>query len=150
MIRKASKTGNWVLLKNVHLAPMWLVELEKDIYKMTLNENFRLFLTMENNPKVPSTLLRASNVLVFEPPSVSKLPWSAPTNRRSRKLAQTSHQYNAAKCTSLSPGLTLLSKSASATHQLAGPRSTHSTKLISVAPLTASMNGSTALVREPN
>jgi dynein heavy chain 1 len=26
-------------------------------------------MTMENNPKVPSTLLRASHVLVFEPPS---------------------------------------------------------------------------------
>jgi len=69
LINKAAKTGNWVLLKNVHLAPQWLVELEKVIYKMTLNENFRLFLTMENNPKVPSTLLRASHVLVFEPPS---------------------------------------------------------------------------------
>jgi len=26
-------------------------------------------MTMENNPKVPSTLLRVSHVLVFEPPS---------------------------------------------------------------------------------
>ena len=68
-IRKASKNGNWVLLKNVHLAPAWLVELEKKIYNMSLDKNFRLFLTMEQNPKVPSTLLRASNVLLFEPPS---------------------------------------------------------------------------------
>ena len=35
---------------------------------MNLNKSFRLFLTMENNPKVPSTLLRASHVLIFEPP----------------------------------------------------------------------------------
>lgn len=48
---------------------MWLVELEKKIYNMSLDKSFRLFLTMENNPKVPSTLLRASHVLVFEPPS---------------------------------------------------------------------------------
>ena len=68
-IRNAAKSGNWVLLKNVHLAPMWLVELEKKIYNMNLDKNFRLFLTMENNPKVPSTLLSASHVLVFEPPS---------------------------------------------------------------------------------
>jgi len=58
-----------VLLKNVHLAPQWLGELEKEIYKLQLNTNFRLFLTMEINPKVPTTLLRASHVFVFEPPS---------------------------------------------------------------------------------
>lgn len=69
LITKAGKSGDWVLLKNVHLAPQWLIELEKTIYKMTLNPDFRLFLTMENNPKVPSTLLRTSQVLVFEPPS---------------------------------------------------------------------------------
>ena len=68
-IRNAAKSGSWVLLKNVHLAPAWLIELEKKIYNMTMHQDFRLFLTMENNPKVPSTLLRASHVLVFEPPS---------------------------------------------------------------------------------
>lgn len=46
-IRNASNSGNWVLLKNVHLAPQWLVELEKSIYSMKLNPEFRLFLTME-------------------------------------------------------------------------------------------------------
>ena len=68
-IKAAAKTGTWVLLKNVHLAPSWLTELEKEIYKLQLNAGFRLFLTMEINPKVPSTLLRASHVFVFEPPS---------------------------------------------------------------------------------
>jgi dynein heavy chain 1, cytosolic len=57
------------LLKNVHLAPQWLTELEKKIYNMQLDQNFRLFLTMENNPKVPATLIRASHVMIFEPPS---------------------------------------------------------------------------------
>ena len=33
-IKSASKTGSWVLLKNVHLAPQWLIELEKEIYKL--------------------------------------------------------------------------------------------------------------------
>ena len=37
-IRNAAKSGNWVLLKNVHLAPMWLVELEKKIYNMQLDK----------------------------------------------------------------------------------------------------------------
>lgn len=68
-IATASKSGYWVLLKNVHLAPSWLSELEKSIYRLTPHQNFRLFLTMEFNPKVPSTLIRQSYKLVFEPPS---------------------------------------------------------------------------------
>lgn len=39
------------------------------VYNLNPHDNFRLFLTMENNPKVPTTLLRSSHVLVFEPPS---------------------------------------------------------------------------------
>lgn len=52
----------------MHLAPSWLVEVEKNIHKLTPNEKFRLFLAMEFNPKVPSTLIRQSYKLVFEPP----------------------------------------------------------------------------------
>lgn len=43
---------SWVLLKNVHLAPQWLVALEKKLHSITPHANFRLFLTMEINPKV--------------------------------------------------------------------------------------------------
>ena len=67
-ITAATKQGTWVLLKNVHLAPSWLAELEKKLHKLTPNENFRLFLTMEIQPKVPSTLIRISETFVFEPP----------------------------------------------------------------------------------
>jgi dynein heavy chain 1, cytosolic len=35
---------------------------------MEIDKNFRLFLTMEDSPKVPSSLLRTSHVLTFEPP----------------------------------------------------------------------------------
>ena len=51
-ISSASKAGRWVLLKNVHLAPQWLVQLEKKLHSLTPHANFRLFLTMEINPKV--------------------------------------------------------------------------------------------------
>ena len=57
-IKLAARSGSWVLLKNVHLAPSWLVELEKTIYKLTLEPNFRLFLTIEVKPKLPSNLIR--------------------------------------------------------------------------------------------
>ena len=68
-IQDATQNGMWVLVKNVHLAPGWLVQLEKDLHKYTPKDSFRLFLTMEINPKVPRTLVRLSQVFVFEPPA---------------------------------------------------------------------------------
>lgn len=56
------------MLKNVHLAPAWLVQLEKKIHTLQPHPAFRLFLTMEINPKVPVNLLRAGRIFVFEPP----------------------------------------------------------------------------------
>ncbi|CAI2172645.1 16667_t:CDS:10, partial [Funneliformis geosporum] len=67
-IANSIKNGNWVLLKNVHLAPSWLGQLEKKLHSMKAHKNFRLFLTMETNPKVPVNLLRLSRILMFEPP----------------------------------------------------------------------------------
>lgn len=66
-IKEGVKTGSWIMLKNVHLAPSWLSELEKKIHVLTPHANFRLFLTAEFSPKIPSTLIRQSYKLVFEP-----------------------------------------------------------------------------------
>lgn len=66
-INSATKSGRWVMLKNVHLAPQWLIQLEKKLHSLTPHANFRLFLTMEINPKLPVNLLRAGRVFVFEP-----------------------------------------------------------------------------------
>ena len=63
------KSGEWLVLKNVHLAPSWLNELEKKLYSNEPNPNFRLFLTMEFNPKIPANVLRISRKFVFELPS---------------------------------------------------------------------------------
>lgn len=52
-ITTASKQGNWVLLKNVHLAPQWLKELEKKLHSIKPHDSFRLFLSTEIHPKVP-------------------------------------------------------------------------------------------------
>ncbi|CAA9986414.1 dynein heavy chain, putative [Plasmodium knowlesi strain H] len=68
IISSAQKNGGWVLLKNIHLSPKWLHQLEKNIHKATTNQNFRLFLTMEINPKIPPNLLRISLTFMFEPP----------------------------------------------------------------------------------
>ena len=63
------KSGEWLVLKNVHLAPSWLNEIEKRLYANEPNPNFRLFLTMEFNPKIPANVLRISRKFVFELPS---------------------------------------------------------------------------------
>lgn len=67
-ITSAARTGNWVLLKNVHLAPSWLSQLEKKMHALNPNRNFRLFLTCETSPSIPVNFLRASRILMNEPP----------------------------------------------------------------------------------
>eukprot|EP01116_Phalansterium_solitarium_P005286 TRINITY_DN1679_c0_g1_i1.p1 TRINITY_DN1679_c0_g1~~TRINITY_DN1679_c0_g1_i1.p1 ORF type:complete len:4594 (-),score=1709.56 TRINITY_DN1679_c0_g1_i1:318-14099(-) len=67
-IAAGAKTGQWVMLRNVHLAPAWLVQLEKKLHSLQPLPTFRLFLTSEIHPKLPANLLRQSQVLVFEPP----------------------------------------------------------------------------------
>ena len=64
----ASRSGQWVLLKNVHLAPSWLSQLEKKLSGIAMNPKFRIFLTMETNPVIPVNFLRASRILMNEPP----------------------------------------------------------------------------------
>ncbi|EMC91770.1 hypothetical protein BAUCODRAFT_126763 [Baudoinia panamericana UAMH 10762] len=65
----AAANGSWVLVKNVHLAPDWLQNLVKRIDSLKPNDDFRLFLSMETSPKIPSSLIRASRVLMYEQPA---------------------------------------------------------------------------------
>ncbi|KAK8797138.1 hypothetical protein WA158_004348 [Blastocystis sp. Blastoise] len=68
-ITQCATQGGFVLLRNVHLCPEWLSGLEKKIYNLKLNPNFRLFLTSEIHPKLPPALIRLSYTLMFETPS---------------------------------------------------------------------------------
>lgn len=67
-IALAARQGSWVLLKNVHLAPSWLGQLEKKLHTLGPHRNFRLFLTMEANPSIPVNILRQSRIIMNEPP----------------------------------------------------------------------------------
>lgn len=67
-ISLAARQGSWVLLKNVHLAPAWLGQLEKRLQNLNPSRSFRLFLTMEANPVIPVNILRQSRIVVEEPP----------------------------------------------------------------------------------
>jgi len=67
-IAAAARQGSWVLLKNVHLAPSWLGQLEKKLQTLNPHRSFRLFLTMEANPSIPVNILRQSRLIMNEPP----------------------------------------------------------------------------------
>ncbi|XP_061172861.1 cytoplasmic dynein 1 heavy chain 1-like isoform X1 [Saccostrea echinata] len=97
-INASSKSGRWVMLKNVHLAPNWLVSLEKKLHSLTPHPNFRLFLTMEINPKLPSNLLRAGRIFVFEPPpgvsaNLSRTFTTVPASRMCKAPNERSRLY---------------------------------------------------------
>jgi dynein heavy chain 1, cytosolic len=68
-LASAAANGSWVLIKNVHLAADWLQNLVKRIDSLKPNNDFRLFLSMETSNKIPSSLLRASRVLMYEQPA---------------------------------------------------------------------------------
>lgn len=60
LLRECAKNGDWLVLKNVHLAVSWLPSLEKELLMLEKSPNFRLFLTSEPHNKFPSTLLEMS------------------------------------------------------------------------------------------
>eukprot|EP00580_Thalassiosira_gravida_P013013 CAMPEP_0201649336 /NCGR_PEP_ID=MMETSP0493-20130528/39238_1 /ASSEMBLY_ACC=CAM_ASM_000838 /TAXON_ID=420259 /ORGANISM="Thalassiosira gravida, Strain GMp14c1" /LENGTH=1668 /DNA_ID=CAMNT_0048125185 /DNA_START=87 /DNA_END=5093 /DNA_ORIENTATION=- len=71
-IATASKRGTWVMLKNCHLCTDWL---EDTLVKMlqSLNagthQDFRIFITSEISPKLPTALLQISDIIVAESPT---------------------------------------------------------------------------------
>lgn len=60
------RSGDWLCLKNVHLAVSWLPTLEKEMYTLQKNEGFRLLLTSESHSKFPKTLLEGALKITFE------------------------------------------------------------------------------------
>ena len=97
-IAVAARQGTWVLLKNVHLAPSWLGQLEKKLQTLNPNRNFRLFLTMEANPVIPVNILRQSRIIMNEPPPGIKANLldslrSIPHGRLSQGPAEKSRLY---------------------------------------------------------
>ena len=97
-INTSSKTGRWVLLKNVHLASSWLVQLEKKLHNLQPHPAFRIFLSMEINPKIPSNLLRLGRAFVFEPPpgiraNLMRTLSSIPSSRMNKAPAERSRLY---------------------------------------------------------
>uniref|UniRef100_A0A914QJU2 Dynein heavy chain n=1 Tax=Panagrolaimus davidi TaxID=227884 RepID=A0A914QJU2_9BILA len=67
-LESSSKSGQLVLLKNVHLAPSsWLTQIEKRLHVIRPHLQFRLIFTAKIHPKLPISVIQASRVVVFEP-----------------------------------------------------------------------------------
>jgi dynein heavy chain 1, cytosolic len=89
LVATASKRGTWVLLKNVHLCTDWLREtLVKKVNSLGpgTHKDFRLFITSEINPRLPTALLRLSDKMVCQAPTgigafLSRLFSSIPKDR---------------------------------------------------------------------
>jgi len=69
LISSAAQQGTWVLLRNIHLCPTWLESLEKRLHNLNPDMHFRLFLTSEIHPRLPTPLLRLSDVMVVQAPT---------------------------------------------------------------------------------
>lgn len=97
-IRSAARSGKWVLLKNVHLAPSWLSQLEKKLSGLNPHRDFRLFLTCETNPVIPADFLRSSRIIMNEPPPGLKaamidLLQAIPASRLQRSPAEATRLF---------------------------------------------------------
>jgi len=73
LLRECARSGDWLCLKNLHLAVSWLPTLEKEMYTLTKADSFRLFLSTEPHSRFPTTLLEGSlKITVEAPPGVKK------------------------------------------------------------------------------
>lgn len=63
----AARSGGWVLLKNAHLAPAYLAELEQRLAALQANDACRVFVTLEITPGLPRSFLRAARKVIHEP-----------------------------------------------------------------------------------
>jgi len=71
-IATASKRGTWVMLKNCHLCTDWLEDtLVQTLQSLSTgtHRDFRIFITSEISPKLPTALLQISDVIVAEAPT---------------------------------------------------------------------------------
>ncbi|PRP88057.1 dynein heavy chain 6, axonemal-like [Planoprotostelium fungivorum] len=99
LIDRATKTGDWVLLQNCHLAISWMPALEKIVQQLAdsdVHPDFRLILSSMPSQKFPVSILQNGVKITSEPPkglkanlarsfadfteawyeeSMSKLPW---------------------------------------------------------------------------
>jgi len=72
-LESCSQQGHWLCLKNLHLVPTFLTDLEKALNNLQLARGFKLFLTTEEHPKFPVVLLETCFKVSYEAPPGIKM-----------------------------------------------------------------------------
>ncbi|CEF67356.1 Dynein heavy chain domain and Dynein heavy chain, P-loop containing D4 domain and Dynein heavy chain, coiled coil stalk domain and P-loop containing nucleoside triphosphate hydrolase domain-containing protein [Strongyloides ratti] len=66
---KACEEGLWLCIKNIHLIPQFLIQLQKELAMITQRSSlFRLWITSECDESFPATLVQDSLKITFESP----------------------------------------------------------------------------------
>lgn len=80
-VRKARESGYWICLKNVHLIPNWLKDLEQELRSPIVEakgtttksnddeQTFRIFLTCESVKGFPDSFMSQTNKILYEAPA---------------------------------------------------------------------------------
>ncbi len=69
----AAKSGEWLMLKNLHLMTFWVPVLAKEVARLEAHEKFRLWLTAESHPKFPAVMSEHSLKVTYEaPPGIKR------------------------------------------------------------------------------
>lgn len=69
----AAQNGSWLVLKNLHLMTFWIPTLEKELAKLDLHHDFRLWLTAESHLKFSTSLLESCLKVTYEsPPGIKR------------------------------------------------------------------------------
>ncbi|KAH7968364.1 hypothetical protein HPB52_007976 [Rhipicephalus sanguineus] len=71
-LRRQSQTNTWLWLANLHLATQWLPFLAQELTRLERHPDFRLCLSTEPHPAIPSALLKACLTVVYEAPGVRR------------------------------------------------------------------------------
>uniref|UniRef100_A0A1A9WMF7 Cytoplasmic dynein 2 heavy chain 1 n=1 Tax=Glossina brevipalpis TaxID=37001 RepID=A0A1A9WMF7_9MUSC len=72
IVKRSAELGHWVCIKNVHLAPEWLFELNKDLEVLKKSEDFRLWLICESTQGFSDAIIYKYVKVLYEYPSSIK------------------------------------------------------------------------------
>lgn len=68
-IKLSAELGKWICIKNVHLVPSWLIELEREFGEMKKNPEFRLWLICESTKGFSEAVMYKFVKVLYEYPA---------------------------------------------------------------------------------
>uniref|UniRef100_T1GD24 Dynein heavy chain AAA module D4 domain-containing protein n=1 Tax=Megaselia scalaris TaxID=36166 RepID=T1GD24_MEGSC len=69
LLRKHSTSSKWICFKNIHLMPLWLIDLDREFEMLKKAENFRMWLICEHTRNFPETVTYKFINILFEYPN---------------------------------------------------------------------------------